>query len=545
MKRQYKNIGLVIVFLLTVVVYRQSLYRPVTGTQLPGTTPPTSEQSTPQRDGVAVSNKTDTTISPAIAAERSQVLAGQGAFTQHRYYLQSTPSDPLFDSNWGQATVQAERAWDMTTGSSDVVVAVVDSGYALDHQDLIGRWLVNSAEQGTTASDDECWSGVPQDKSTNSCDDDDNGYVDDWQGYDFYNDDANVQAGATNPSGDAVDHGTLVAGTIGASANNSTGGAGMDWGARIMPLQVFSDDGEAYTSHVVEAIEYAVDNGADVINLSLGTNAPDVAMLAAVEYATANDVLVVAASGNCVGSSDPFCTALPDVGRMLYPAKFDQVLSVGATTSSDTRASFASYGPELDMVAPGVSVGPLPIYLAGQPTSAYTTASGTSFATPMVAGTAALALAENPALTVDQLMRVLNESTNKPAAMSGSYRTDQFGQGRLNSYRAVLMARAIGQNDLLGSEVMTKDPPVGVVWRSQDGTVDSDEWILLGCRVASAQVCTATAVGGNIVRYQTAINGKAGEVQYLYISGSSLPNGTSLLSVHSSEFAQTVTSFSR
>ncbi|MCA9330912.1 S8 family serine peptidase, partial [Candidatus Saccharibacteria bacterium] len=375
--------------------------------------------------------------------------------------------------------------------------------------------------------------------------DDGNGYVDDWRGYDFYDDDNDVQAGLTNPNGSAVDHGTMVSGTIGASASNSAGGAGMTWAVKIMPLQIFSDDGEAYTSHVVEAIEYAVDNGARIINLSLGTNAADSALLTAVRYAKDNGVLVVAASGNCVGSSDPFCTALPDTGRMLYPANFSETLSVGATTSSDTRASFSGYGTELDMVAPGVSVGPLPTYAEGQ-TDVYATASGTSFATPMVSGTAALALAENPDLTRDQLVTVLTESVQKVSAMSGSYRTDQLGQGRLNTYRAVLLADAMGDTGQLGTtSIDVHQPPIGGMWRSLSGSVASDEWVLVGCRVAAAQICTASVHGNTTVRYETDLKGKAGEIQYIFISGGSLPSGTSTLAVHSSEFGQALTTLTR
>jgi subtilisin family serine protease len=443
------------------------------------------------------------------------------------------------------AKIQAEQGWDMSTGSSDVTVAVIDSGYALNHQDLQNRWRTNSGEQGTTASGDVCWSGAPQNKSTNNCDDDQNGYVDDWRGYDFFNDDNDVMAGSTNPNGDGADHGTLVAGVIGASGDNGVGGAGVDWAAGIMPLQIFNDDGEAYTSHVVEAVEYAVDNGADIINLSLGTNAPDSALLAAVRYARDSGVLVVAASGNCVGSVEPFCTSLPDAGRMLYPANFSEVLSVGATSSSDTRASFSSYGPELDMVAPGVSVGPLPTYTAGNATSGYTNASGTSFATPLTAGVAALLLAENPDMTLAQLNATLTESVEKPSSLGGAYRNDQLGQGRLNAYRAVLTARAYGQIENLGPAVEVNQAPGGAVWRSRSGSVANVEWVLVGCRVAPAQTCSAVATGSSTVRYTTALGGKAGEYQFLYVAGSSLPAGSSTLSVHSNDFAQSVVTLSR
>ena len=547
MTRKQKNIALVIVLLLLAVWYRMPSRTSAPTTD--GDKPATEQTQRTEAQGQGtptVSRANSTEIATSTASQRSQILSEQGNYREYRYYLQETPNDPYQDDSWAQDKVQAERAWDMTTGDTSTVVAVIDSGFALDHEDLTGRWHTNSAEEGTTTLGDLCWTGAPADKASNGCDDDGNGYVDDWRGYDFYNDDNDVQTGLTNSSGEAVDHGTMVAGTIGASANNSLGSAGMDWAAQIMPLQIFSDDGEAYTSHVVEAIEYAVDNGAQIVNLSLGTNAADSALLAAVQYAAANNVLVVAASGNCVGSSDSFCTALPDAGRMLYPANFSETLSVGATTSTDTRAGFSSYGSELDMVAPGVATGPVPWYTAGEPTTAYATASGTSFAAPMVSGTAALALAENPALTRDELFTVLTESVQKVSAMGASYTTNELGQGRLNAYRALLLARAFGDTDQLGTEsIDVRQPPLGGFWRSQSGAVASDEWILVGCRVASAQTCTATATGASTVRYETALKGKAGELQYIFISGGSLPSGTSTLAVHSSEFGQALTTLTR
>ena len=547
MTRKQKNTLLVIVFLLLAVWYRApSRVTAPTGEGNQPTTGQTERIEAGEKGTPTVSRANSVKVAASSAPQRSRILTEQGSYREYRYYLLETPNDPYQDDSWAQDKVQAEQAWDMTTGNSDTVVAVIDSGFALDHEDLTGRWHTNSAEEGTTTLGDLCWTGAPADKASNGCDDDGNGYVDDWRGYDFYNDDNDVQAGLTNPAGEAVFHGTMVAGTIGATANNSLGGTGLDWAAQIMPLQIFSDDGEAYTSHVVEAIEYAVDNGAQIINLSLGTNAVDSALLAAVQYAEANDVLVVAASGNCVGSSDSFCTVLPDVGRMLYPANFEETLSVGATTSTDTRASFSSYGSELDMVAPGVATGPVPWYTPDEPTTAYATASGTSFATPMVSGTAALALAENPTLTRDELFTILTESVQKVSAMGPSYTTNELGQGRLSAYRALLLARAFGDTDQLGTEsIDVGQPPQGSFWRSESGSVASDEWILVGCRVAAAQTCTATAAGATTVRYETALKGKAGELQYIYIPGSSLSAGSSLISVHSNEYAHPITTLTR
>jgi subtilisin family serine protease len=481
------------------------------------------------------------------STKQSKIMTEYPAATEYRYYLLGAPSDPLYASNWAQSKLQTNRAWDVSTGSSAVTVAVIDSPFALNHQDLTSRWYTDTGELGQTSLGGVCWTGVAADKSTNNCDDDGNGYVDDWRGYDFFNNDNNAQAGLTNPNGEGTDHGTMVAGVIAASANNGVGGAGMDWNARIMPLQVFSDDGEAYTTSVVTAIEYAVDNGASIINLSLGTNAYDGPMLAAVQYARSHGVLVVAASGNCVGSSDSFCSALSDQGRMLYPAKFSEVLSVGATSQADTRAYFSSYGPELDLVAPGIDVGPMPVYTAGNTISAYATASGTSFASPVTAGTAALLKAQYSSLTPDQLETILTESTEKPTAMGSNYRTNELGFGRLNAYRALLMAKAYGTISQLGAVSLSPhQPPQGSLWRSSIGAVASDEWLLVGCRVSSAQMCSVAATSGTTSqRFTTALNGKSGEIQFVYVLASSLSSGSWKLSVHSSQLSQLVSTIVR
>ena len=118
-------------------------------------------------------------------------------------------------------------------------MAVIDSGFELNHEDLVNRWRSNLSESGQTQDGDNCWTGSAQDKSTNNCDDDNNGYIDDYRGYDFINNDNSPQAGTTNTSGDTVHHGTMVAGVIGATTNNNIGNSGIDQNVKILPLQIF------------------------------------------------------------------------------------------------------------------------------------------------------------------------------------------------------------------------------------------------------------------------------------------------------------------
>ncbi len=463
------------------------------------------------------------------------------------YYLLETVTDPLYNQNWAHTQVQAERGWDLSTGASAVTVAVIDSGFVLDHEDLIDRWYQNIQEQGVTQAGDICWTGVSEAKQTNNCDDDENGYVDDWQGYDFFNADNDPTAGHDNPNGSGVFHGTMVAGVIAATANNNAGSAGIDQQANVMPLQVFNDDGEAYTTDVVAAIEYATLNGARVINLSLGTNALDPLLLTAIQNARAEGVTVVAASGNCATNDQVFCNNLTAPGRMTYPAIHSEVIAVGATNLAGNRASFSSYGSELDLVAPGQSVGPLPTYSISNPTSSYANASGTSFAAPLVSGITTLLYALHPDITPDEAEFILTESTDKLSGMSNEPFLTTYGFGRVNAHKATLLAQALTSNtELVDSTLTNHSPTANMFWRTSDEFVANDEWILIGCKVVVPDECWASAQkSSQIIPFGRSRPGKADEIQYIFIPGSDLPTGSINLSTHNKHFATGLTTLTK
>lgn len=479
--------------------------------------------------------------------ESSKILSANPNFEEVRYYLLGTATDPLYGSSWYHTQTQTSRAWDLTTGSSNVKVAVIDSGFALNHEDLSDRWATNSGEMGLTEVGERCWDGGTKDKKQNSCDDDGNGYLDDWRGYDFFNEDNDVTTGTTNPDGSATFHGSMVAGMIGASVNNSKGSAGIDQSAEVMPLQVFSDDGEAYTSDIVRAIEYAADNGARVINLSLGSNRYDTPMLLAIRYANTKGAVVVAASGNCALNDEPLCNDLSGPGRMTYPALYTEVLAVGATNQSQQRSSFSSYGPMLDLVAPGQSVGPLPYYTSGNSTSGYASASGTSFSSPLVAGIASLLIAQNPTVTPEQIAYILTTSADKTVAMSTNNSFDtQYGYGIANAHRATLLGLARTQDYLLGTrELSPNEPSIGKVWRAKSGGIAADESILIGCRVVVGELCSASVKNVGLYPYVNKTSGKADPLQYIFIKGSEVPSGTWQISVHNNSYASLVTTLTR
>jgi subtilisin family serine protease len=286
---------------------------------------------------------------PEVAyAEPDNVVRSQGVI----------PNDTHFGIQWGlhnssDTDINAPEAWEVTTGNSAVVVAVIDSGIQWDHPDLNANTWINVAERDGGA-------GV---------DDDGNGYVDDLRGWDFF-------AGDNNPM-DENGHGTHVAGTIGAVSNNSRGVAGVAWQVRLMPLRFLGPDG-GYTSDAIKAIEYAVANGATISNNSWGGGSYSTALYDAIKKAGLKDHLFVAAAGNDGRNTD----ATPS-----YPASYDlaNIVSVAAVDKILARATFSNYGANsVDLGAPGVDI------VSTYPSNTYAYASGTSMAAPHVAGVAAL-----------------------------------------------------------------------------------------------------------------------------------------------------------
>lgn len=324
------------------------------------------------------------------------------------YYPNTAPSDALYTGfqnrpdelqRWcfagiaGDACLNAEAAWELTTGRDDVVVAVIDTGVALAHPDLAGNIWTNPRE-------------IPD----NGLDDDGNGFVDDVSGWDFYRNtgDPSPELGDGAAGDGNVFHGTFVAGAIAAVSDNGIGTAGASWRSRIMPLKVFADDGGAPASAISRAIYYAANNGADLINMSFGSSAASSAISGACAYAWSKGLVLVAAAGN--GNSS----------ARQYPARFPRVISVGATGGNGffsgkpgairNRAGFSQYGAAaVDVVAPGMDLVAPAVYsvadqLAGHGQAgapAYFYGNGTSFSSALVAGEAALLISRARDLGLD------------------------------------------------------------------------------------------------------------------------------------------------
>lgn len=228
------------------------------------------------------------------------------------------------------------------------------------------------------------------------------------QGYDFVNNDAVAQ--------DDHGHGTHVAGIAAAETNNNAGVAGVSWGARIMPVKVLDAQGDGYYSDVAAGINWACSHGASILNMSFGGSTPSSTLQQALEEAYDDGCLMVAAAGNGYGDG------------VDYPAKYPQTMAVAATNQNDVRPSFSDYGPEVDVAAPGVAIYSTVWY------HSYTYGSGTSMATPHVAGLAALVWSVCPEPTNAEVESVI-ETTAKDLGPTG--KDNYYGFGRINAHDAV------------------------------------------------------------------------------------------------------------
>jgi subtilisin family serine protease len=319
----------------------------------------------------------------------------------HFVAIAATPDDPSFGQLWGlhntgqtggtgDKDVDAPEAWDLATGDPSVVVAVTDTGVDFGHPDLSAQRWVNTLDP------------------VNGADDDGNGLVDDWSGWDFVNDD--------NDPTDDHDHGTHVSGTIGAAGDNGVGVVGVNWNVKLIALKFLNAAGSGTTADAIASTLYAADHGADVASNSWGGGPFDQALLDAIAYGASRGMLFVAAAGNDSQNNDVTPT---------YPGSYGSpaVLAVAATDHNDALASFSSYGAQsVDLGAPGVNI------LSTARGNTYKSFNGTSMATPHVAGAAALVEDRFPGATMYGIKALLMSSVDPAAALAGETVTG----GRLN-----------------------------------------------------------------------------------------------------------------
>jgi beta propeller repeat protein len=375
------------------------------------------------------------------------------AYAEPNYTLSidaTIPNDTQFSDQWAldntnDCDIDAPEAWDITTGSSDIIVAVVDTGIDYNHPELADNIWINENEAegdansdgypGIGGMDDDADGLIDEDSQGNSryledgatvnpewindiaADDDENGYADDIHGYDFC---TSGQSRDSDPMDDRG-HGTHCAGIIGARGNNNNGIAGVCWDVTLMALKFLPSSGGGQTADAVVAWYYAVDNGARIISNSFGGSGYSQATQDAVDYAYSQGVVMVASAGND-DSSGPH-----------YPSHYNHVIAVAATDRDDQKASFSNYGERIDIAAPGVSV------VSTTPDNSYTSWGGTSMACPHVAGVAALILTQAPQSTPEEVYQAITRFSDD---LGEPGKDDIFGHGRVNAYLACMAPNA-------------------------------------------------------------------------------------------------------
>lgn len=332
------------------------------------------------------------------------------------YRINKTPNDPMYTNLWGMnnigqkdsansvgvagVDIQAEKAWDITTGSRDVVVAVIDTGINYNHPDLKDNVWTNEAEAN----------GKP------GIDDDNNGYVDDIHGYNFSD-------GAVNP-GDPLDdhgHGSHCSGTIGAKGDDGKGIVGVAWNVRIMGVKFLSKEGSGSLEGALKAIDYATKMGAKIMSNSWGGGGFSQTLLDAIKRSHDAGAVFVAAAGNESNNND---------SNPSYPASYDvpNIISVAAVDNKGAIAGFSNYGrSKVHVGAPGVNI------YSSVLDAKYDSWSGTSMATPHVSGVVALLASHEPNLSNVEIKNRIITTTSPLSGLRGKVRSG----GMVNAYAAL------------------------------------------------------------------------------------------------------------
>jgi thermitase len=368
----------------------------------PGTTLPQAAQIHRQMGGQVEETIPDIGVQ-VVTVPKGQAMAKAKAYSANARVAYAepdfvaeamgSPDDPYLDLQWGLTKVEASQAWDLTTGSRVVNIAILDTGVDLDHPDLADKVVseINLTNYGS--------------------------------------------------ADDVYGHGTHVAGIAAAMTDNGIGIAGLGYSSGIMDVKVLDDNGMGAYSWIVSGILWAADNGADIINMSLGGSFASSALEDAIDYAWDKGVVVVAAAGNN-GDTAP-----------MYPAYYINCIAVAATDANDARASWSNYGDWVDVAAPGVSI------YSTLKDSSYGYMSGTSMASPYVAGLAALVFTTVSDANGDG--RLNDEVRSRIETTCDDINVTGIGSGRINAYRAVHTDTATGSTAGIVTDSATGIPIAG------------------------------------------------------------------------------------
>lgn len=309
----------------------------------------------------------------SFKSKYSKIIEDVTSDTEIKVY--DEPNDIYYPAQWPLADIKMPQAWNITKGSSNVKVAVIDTGFDRTHEDFTNTQILN--------------------------------------GCDITDNNAPVIE-------DAVGHGTEVISVIAAETNNAKGISGAGWNVCVVPYKVADEYGDIYGSSVISAITMAADAGCNVISMSLGSYSYDGAMKSAIDYANSKGCIVVAAAGNEGTTGNSYA------GSQSYPASYNGVVSVASVGRSNGISSFSQYNTMVDVAAPGENI------LVAQPFSlrGYTVSSGTSFSTPYVASVAALAKSMNQGLSGNDFQRLIEVSSTD---LGTPHRDDYYGWGLLNA----------------------------------------------------------------------------------------------------------------
>lgn len=314
-----------------------------------------------------------------------------------------TPNDPSYGTQWHLAKINAANAWNVFNGTSTIVVAVVDNAMAKNHPDLLANIWTN-----------------PGEIAGNSIDDDGNGYVDDVNGYDVGDNDNSVL-----PLNTTWDHGTHCSGIVGARTDNTVGISAIGFNVKIMPVKAEANaSGATSISNGYGGIIYAARSGARVISCSWGGTVSAASDQSVINYAWSKGCAII-------------CAAANDGNSILhYPAAYNNVYSVASSGTGDLKSGFSCYGTWVDITAPGENI------FSTIPNTGYGNMSGTSMATPLVAGLAGLMLSKNPYLTAAQVEGCISSSAVNiyTVGSNSTYSPNQLGAGRIDAYQAMICA---------------------------------------------------------------------------------------------------------